>query len=129
MKMELQMTPPANWEKPDFKLIILLAFKVTKMHAVAGDMSQEATRRPQTLSTLIYIHIYIYICIYIYYTHRETVFYYKLQGIWKQLGGGTNGRHLETLRFIAQTCFFGRLIIKTNIDLILEEVGQQSPLP
>ena len=51
--MELQMTHPANWEKPDFKIIYYLAFKVTKMHAVAWDMSQEATRVLQTLSTLI----------------------------------------------------------------------------
>ena len=51
--MELQMTPPANWEKPDFKLTYETAFKVTKMHAVARDLSQEATQRPQTLSMLI----------------------------------------------------------------------------
>ena len=52
-KMELQMTPPTNWEKLDFKLIYYVTSKVTKMHAVARDMSLEATPRPQTLSTLI----------------------------------------------------------------------------
>ena len=47
------MTHPTNWEKPYFKIVYETAVKVTKMHAGAGDMSQQATRRPQTLSTLI----------------------------------------------------------------------------
>ena len=51
--MELQMTHPGNWEKPNFKLIYYLALKVTKTHARAGETSQQATRRPQSLSMLI----------------------------------------------------------------------------
>ena len=47
--------PPANWEKPNFKFVYETALKGTKMHAVAWDMSQEATRVPQTKSTLIQI--------------------------------------------------------------------------
>ena len=42
---------PANREKPNFKFVYETASKVTKMHAVAWDMSQEATRVLQTLST------------------------------------------------------------------------------
>ena len=52
-KIELQMTPTTIWERPHFEFIDYLALKVTKMHARAWDTCQVATRRPQSLSTLI----------------------------------------------------------------------------